>query len=334
MKYNVCVCIHYLTVMFPYDGRLLRCHPCWVQMRSPVTDGDMHITNHRKLYWKCCECDCVFNAATHNLIRSSCRCAKHSIFLRTRMRPRYTGSISSPVSRPIRAGLLQQVDNQALFKLVVSLVQMDTAAQSYIDQIAQFHTAQLLDGGFWWEDTNQRQDGRRHKPPPRRRKLIAGDSTHSTTQASDIKESDHKILQAAICQDPVEHMWDDVLQAIHEDPRAFWGLWSSVIAPRLGPDVPQTLKENDKWTGSNANITEAIFRLMNLGRRLANLIEDNKLIIKQESEVVMYTMLLRNINNDTLKTPGEKQFKDLTCIIGMILGVNATARFTYAMPVD
>ena len=135
--------------MFPYDCRLLRCHPCWGQLRSPVTDGDIHITNHRKLVWKCCECDCVFNAATYNVIRSSCRCAEHSNSLRTRMRPRYTGPITSNVSQPIRAGLLQHVDNEALFNLVVSLVQGDnrnTDAQSYINEIAQFPTSRLLDG--------------------------------------------------------------------------------------------------------------------------------------------------------------------------------------------
>ena len=129
-------------------------------------------------------------------------------------------------------------------------------------------------------------------------------------------------------------MWDDVLRAIHEDPRAFWGLWSTVIAPRFGLCVPRTLKENNQWTASNVNISEVIFQLGGLGRCLADLLENNKLVIK-EAEATMYGMILRYINNEELQnTGGDKQLKELKCVIGIILGVNATAKFTYAMPVD
>jgi hypothetical protein len=161
-----------------------------------------------------------------------------------------------------------------------------------------------------------------------------GQSSEYRRQKSVVQAAMPGSQQLTICQDTAEHMWDDVLRSIHEDPRAFWGLWSTVIAPRLGPGVPRTFKENDKWTGSNVNVIEVVFQLGGLGRRLADLLENNQLIIK-EAEATMYGMILRYVNDEALQNPGgDKQLKELKCVIGIILGVNATPKFTYAMPVD
>jgi hypothetical protein len=168
------------------------------------------------------------------------------------------------------------------------------------------------------------------------------DATSTDDKRATIGQSDHLVHkgqqseagQVITNQVPAEHMWDDVLQAIHEDPRAFWGLWSTIIAPRLGQGVPQTYKEKTVWTASNVNINEVIARLMNLGKRVADVIENNELIIKEEAEATAYETILRNINNEALKIPGDEQLKDLKRAIGIIIHVNATPRFTYAMPVD
>jgi hypothetical protein len=127
------VCLFLRLFMFPYDRRLLRCHPFWCQLRSPVATGDIHITSHKELYWMCCECDCVFNAAVCNRTRSSCRCDAHTRIVKGCNRPRYIGTIPIQVMqpirgpiplsvrRPIRAGLLLNVDHSQLCDVVASL---------------------------------------------------------------------------------------------------------------------------------------------------------------------------------------------------------------------
>ena len=328
--------------MFPYDRKLLRCHPFWIQVRSPITNADIHTSSHKTLSWVCCECDEIFNGAPKSVTVSMCRCKTHWTPYKKKNRQRYCGSIPRHITNAIRTGLLQAIEADVLTDLVASLIGKDnqeTLAQTYIEEVSHYSSQQLLDSGFWWEDSYQHKDGSRYKQLPtakRHEKERANSTSDGVVDEMLVLQSDTTTgtaPQLTIWQDAVEHMWDDVLRAIHEDPRALWGLWSTVIAPRLGPGVPQTLKEKTEWTGNNANITEVIVRLRDLGRRLAGLIENNQLIMK-EAEATQYGVILRIINNEALRTPGDDRLKYLKRTIGIILGINATPILTYAMPVD
>ena len=150
--------------MFPHDAGLLRCHPYWGQLRSPVSDGHIHTNSHRKLSWVCCECSIVFFGAPRNITRGTCRCTDHSKPFRKCDRPRYLGSIPMLLTDVIRVGLLQSVDNKALVNTVASMIQHDEdCARDLIYEVSQYTKHQLLDGGFWWEDSSQRKNGIRYK---------------------------------------------------------------------------------------------------------------------------------------------------------------------------
>ena len=255
-------------------------------------------------------------------------------------RQRYTGSIPIQITRPIRAGLLESTNSNDLINLVAHLIEKDNQSDkhkmacTYISEVATHTRQQLLDGGFWWDDTYQRKNGTRYKHPIKPN--YKRPSSHCTQDLFYVKAigggaCGHPNL--TICDDPAEHMWDDVLRAIHEDPRAFWGLWSTVIAPCLGPGVPETFKEKDMWTASNVDITEVVSRLMNLGRRLAGLIADNELIL-EEDQASVYGVILKNINNEALCIPGDEQLTSLKRAIGILLYTSTLPKFLYAMPVD
>ena len=316
------------------------------------------------------------------------------------MRPRYTGPITSNVSQPIRAGLLQHVDNEALFNLVVSLVQGDnrnTDAQSYINEIAQFPTSRLLDGGFWLEDTNQRKNGPRYKPPIRKRKRqsVAGetapvplptreaaqdppdhgppspeaqppgdlnqtstdnnkirytDPTHSvgrrngeevtslislhgfpilhqpdTDPASTIGEAQH----LTIAHDPVEHMWDDVVLAIREDLRAFWGLWETDIAPRLAVGIPVTYDDSEKWEANNVDIVQLLFKLRFLTHQVKDITDHYTPKTSIEERVLkVIKLVLKNLDYKQ-----EDRLNVRLFVADMIVSAKVPD-FVYPRPVD
>jgi hypothetical protein len=201
--------IAFLSDMFPYNARLLRCHPYWSQLRSPVSDRDIHIRSHRRLHWMCCECDAIFESCVMNLTRTSCRCKYHSGILQTCKRPRYAGSVPMQLTRPIRAGLLESINSNDLVNLIVSFIENDnqhdahTLACTYISEMATHTRHQLLDGGFWWDDTSQRKNGTRYRhsiPPSRKRPS----SCHTTDASSTLPiGGDSRHPRAATMGDPI-----------------------------------------------------------------------------------------------------------------------------------
>lgn len=233
--------------MFPYDRRLLRCHPYWVQSKSPITDGEIHTKSNRHLFWKCCECDCVFHAITYNLTVSSCRCSEHSKALRTRTRPRYDGYIPAHITQPIRTGLLQSVDGQALLDLVASLLQGDnpySVARSYIDEVSRVSDARLLDGGFWWDDGCQRKAGIRYCNRPIRQKRMAPydkkDSGQGPVHGVDPHwlSSDRQHNEVVVYDAEAVSIWDDVIAKCRGTPNAIFHHWVSDVVPVLGIPWP------------------------------------------------------------------------------------------------
>ena len=304
------------------------------------------IGSTRKLRFLCTVCREQCMRAPRLARRQTMTCKVHSNTYHNWHRQKYVGPIPLHVRRPIRAGLLLGVNRKQLCDVIVSLDSIKDAedpvslATNYIECIAQYDRVCLADSCFWGAASGVRIDGvhvphkKKQKAAQASDKVSAGDLNADTHAPRQENPPHTNTEMGQLTEHPAkDHMWDDVLQAIHEDPRAFWGLWSTVIAPRLGPGVPQTYKEKEAWTGSNVNITEVIYRLSDLGRRLADLIADNKLIIG-EAEASMYRMILRNINDEALRTPGDEQLKELKCTIGIILYVNTVPKFVYAMPVD
>jgi hypothetical protein len=182
--------------MFPYDSRLLRCHPCWIQLRSPITNADIHISSHKKLSWVCCECSHVFDKAPKDVTVSTCRCKAHWKPLKKINRMRYSGNIPKQITNAIRAGLLQRVTTDSLLQLVISLVGGDnksgTVANVYVDEISKYPKEQLLDGGFWWEDTYQHKDGSRYKQLPSAKRQRKQTRSHDFAEMPLFSEEIHK----------------------------------------------------------------------------------------------------------------------------------------------
>jgi hypothetical protein len=250
--------------MFPYRANLLRCHPLWGQLRSPITDGDITISSHRKLFWLCCDCDYVFYLGVHHLTVTSCRCSEHSKVFRTKRRPRYTGSIPAHLTQPIRTGLLQSIDNNSLLQLIASLIQgdnRDTVAHCYIQEVAQFSKTHLLDGGFWWEDGCQRKSGIRYKHKNKKRsRLHAEDaevtaSNHTNSNAvKGIAGEPISILDgkktvmghtATVENAGRQSTWDKVVLLTKNDPTVLWQIWDMHVAPILG--FPGGITTFDEW---------------------------------------------------------------------------------------
>ena len=76
--------------------------------------------------------------------------------------------------------------------------------------------------------------------------------------------------QLATFQDPADHKWDDVLRAIDEDLRAFWGLWETVIAPRIDANLPRTLHATEGWNVDDVDVTNVWHQL----ERMQSLVMD------------------------------------------------------------
>ena len=95
---------------------------------------------------------------------------------------------------------------------------------------------------------------------------IDGQLTHAQDHIQPSATSEAQQLETA--QDPVEHMWDDVVLAIREDLRAFWGLWETDIAPRLDPGVPVTYDDARTWKVDNIDVDRVYSRLQGLTRQV------------------------------------------------------------------
>lgn len=89
--------------------------------------------------------------------------------------PRYIGSICKDISKPIRAGLLLDVDKDKLVDLIASLspvcneISPKAVAQIQIDEIRQYDNIQLLNNCFWGNDSESRVNKERYNYPKRKR---------------------------------------------------------------------------------------------------------------------------------------------------------------------
>ena len=337
--------------MFPYDRRLLRCHPFWGQLRSPISDGDIHTTSNKQCFWLCCECDHVFKAALNNVTRSSCRCAMHSNALKACNRMRYTGNIPVMLTRPIRTGLLQRVDNDDLVKLIASFINCDNrdaVAQGYIHEVGQFPKQQLLDGGFWWEDNYYRKNGTRYKPESnkRSRKASGVDNTSScsinhvydkevssTNNCEQGEDQSHHLGpveeagQPTVWRNPADHLWDDVVHAIRDDLRAFWGLWDTDIAPRLDRGLPVTYKDAEEWNGDNVDVVLVFSRLRCLTSEVKTITDTYVPRTSIEERVLNRVQsLLRDLRTETQAS--------MRMFVEELMVYAAVTDFVYPRPVD
>ena len=175
-------------------------------------------------------------------------------------------NVPSPVciTSVIRAGLLQSVGGDEFVNLVASLIHGDNKnvlAHIYIEEVSQHSEQELVDGGFWWDDSQKRKDGsrksgHRYAPPVCKRKhdLSMDEAERVHQPAADVNEA----RQLPLCEDPVEHIWDDVVHAIRDDLRVFWGLWATHIGPRLDPGVPLDYETFKEWKADNVD-TACVF---------------------------------------------------------------------------
>jgi hypothetical protein len=128
--------------------------------------------------------------------------------------------------------------------------------------------------------------------------------------------------------EPVEDdPWADVLCAIRNDLRAFWGLWESVIAPRLDPGLPVTYKDAAKWKGDGVDLDLVFSCLRRLTRQVKPII-DNHVPKTSESQAVHARL-------KSLLADAEKDYKPLQCIfIKQLLLYADMPDFAYPHPVD
>ena len=251
------------------------------------------------------------------------------------------------LTRPIRTGLLQRVDNDDLVKLIASFINCDNrdaVAQGYIHEVGQFPKQQLLDGGFWWEDNYYRKNGTRYKPVPNKHKR---DRPHSDANNIDganvsldetINEGkqtvtevvcDSETGQSTTRQDPADHMWDDVLHAIRDDLRALWGLWDTDIAPRLDSGLPVTQKDAEDWKGDNVDVVRVLARLRSLTSQV-KIITDTYVPKTSIEERVFYI-----VNSLLAKLNREQEDRDKLCmfVYGIVVYADVPD-FVYPRPVD
>lgn len=98
----------------------------------------------------------------NNQCHQSARCATHSRKIKHQFRPFYCGvDIPIEISRPIRAGILFDVNKSKLYDLVLELLDLHDGkdkfpleiqsirAQSYTGIISSFRTVELVDNCFW-----------------------------------------------------------------------------------------------------------------------------------------------------------------------------------------
>ena len=344
-------------IMFPYDKRLLRCHPYWGQLRSPITDGDLQVNNKRMLNWVCCECEAIFTMATNKVTRGSCRCADHSKKLMSCKRPRYTGCIPLQITNIIRTSLLQTGDHDTLASFVTSMVtdigcdgDPMMLANEYINEVSNYSITYLLDGGFWWEDSNQRKDGHRYKPPHRKRQKVTTNAANDSVDKADIFDepsstNNHEtrgthpvatdieeMTRATEQPDADAHYWDDILPILRNDPRALWGEWEHVIAPKLDPGLPRTYPETRNWTADNVDVDCLIKRLHLLERQLDVAQLDTNDTVKEAFEVIFSSLSSADGHDDDCKTSSMRLVEFVLCVVGY--GTVHSSDLTYARIVD
>ncbi len=91
------------------------------------------------------------------------------------------------LSKPIRAGLLLNVDNEQLIELVLNLLDKayntmvdnkNAYAITLIDMMKGFSVVHLTDNCFWNDNSSIRKDGHMYKHPIQKRKRDTGGVHH------------------------------------------------------------------------------------------------------------------------------------------------------------
>ena len=126
---------------------------------------------------------------------------------------------------------------------------------------------------------------------------------------------------------PADHQWDDVVHAIRDDLRAFWGLWESDIAPRLDPGLPVTYEVAAKWKGGDVDLADVFSRLRCLTRQVRT-ITDNYVPTSPDEQRIQARV-------KSLLTDSEKEYKGYQCLfIHEMLVCAQMPGFVYPRPVD
>jgi hypothetical protein len=108
-----------------------------------------------------------------------------------------------------------------------------------------------------------------------------GDRTHN--QISTPAMEDNVPLTGSNNQ--TDHKWDDMLRAINDDLRAFWGLWTTVISPRLDPKIPTDWEVMKIWNADDVDISDVWDQIEKLQAQVKNLVD--KRIMKPEDAHIL-----------------------------------------------
>jgi hypothetical protein len=193
------------------------------------------------------------------LYRQTLLCSNHK--KNGRVHVHYAGEIPIEISRPIRAGILLDVNRHHLVELITTLLSITDAedpkslSEKYITEVALFDRVRLADNCFWGDDSASRVKKDRYKSKRNANRHVSDEDSHKRRRKGnpwpiDI-EAIHKenvppptasLPQAAVEElgqvttyvDPEEHIWDTVVHLIWDDPKMIWHIWDMHIAPVLG----------------------------------------------------------------------------------------------------
>ena len=209
---------------FPYDVRLLRCHPLWVSVdRTTTTNIDqLFCLSKRRVRVFCAVCRSPFDGRLSNLINQTTRCTIHNKELRTAFRPRYSGNLPPVLTSAVRGACLRGIanDDQQLLDLVSFLAsQHNCSLQSreIINEVSRYTTVQLKDNTFW---AAQRQ---------KRFKNSAGESIPKRARNERLSSAGPVILRYPTGW----AFWAPVLRQIRPDPLRLYEIWAAYIQPLL-----------------------------------------------------------------------------------------------------
>ena len=160
---------------------------------------------------------------------------------------------------------------------------------------------------------------------------IDGEAHSNHQSANTLSQSDcGQSVHLTTRQDSQDRVWDDVVHAIREDLRAFWGLWVTVIAPRLGEGIPTKYQDAKEWKVDNIDTVLVVFRLRCLTRQVEAITETwvpNTSIEKRVLTCVKFLFTLLNC-------PKREDKDNLRLFVRDILTNVDIEDFVYPLPVD
>jgi hypothetical protein len=125
-------------------------------------------------------------------------------------------------------------------------------------------------------------------------------------------------------------LWDDVVCAVRDDLRAFWGLWESDIAPRVDGGLPVTYKDAVEWNGDNVDVVRVLSQLRCFTRLVATM-TDNWVPKTSFEKRVLFCVQSLILNLDCCKRDDKA---NLQLFIQCILGDAQVPEFVYPRPVN